>query len=59
MRVLLVVAIALFVVALVCAMVPTQVFQNGAVAWTIAGLLVWAVDTLLVWRVPIRGRELP
>jgi hypothetical protein len=47
MRILLLIAVILFAVALVSAAVPTVVAGVSAIGWIAAGLLVWSIDVLL------------
>jgi hypothetical protein len=46
-RLLHVLAVACFIVALVCAAAPTVVFGVGWTVWTSAGLIAWSVEPLL------------
>lgn len=47
MRILMIVAIALLIVALICFAVPTSVATDGGFFWLTAGLIAWAVDVLV------------
>jgi hypothetical protein len=47
MRLLLLLAVVCFVLALVAELVPTHVLGQGGLTWVTAGLLCWAVDALL------------
>lgn len=44
MRLLMIIAVVLFAIALVCFLVPTAVAGASGLAWVAGGLLVWAFD---------------
>lgn len=47
MRLLILAAVVMFVLALICLAVPTVVAGAKWEVWLVAGLLSWALDTLL------------
>lgn len=54
MRLLLLISVALFIIALICALIPTAIAGAGVLVWTVAGLLAWALDVLLGgWVLPV------
>lgn len=60
MRLLLLLAVVFFVIALVCFLVPTAVAGASGLAWLTGGLLTWALDALLGgWVAPLGVRQGP
>ena len=57
MRLLILLAVVFFAVALVCTLQPTVVLTIGWGGWLTMGLLTWAVDVLIGgWVAPINLR---
>jgi hypothetical protein len=60
MRLLILLAVVFFAVALVCTLQPTVVLTVGWAGWLTMGFLAWAIDVLIGgWVAPInlRGRR--
>jgi hypothetical protein len=47
-RLLRIVAIAMFVLALICAAAPTTILGVGWFVWTSCGLIVWAAEPVII-----------
>ena len=57
MRLLLLLAVVAFIVALVANLVPTSPLGINDTGWVIIGLLLWCADELLEGRYLVPGRR--
>lgn len=56
MRIFMLIAVALLIVAAICAIVPTALVGVEALGWFILGMLFWAIDVLIGgYVVPVQG----